>query len=473
MRSQILATTLVPRAALAAAAISAPSAQAQVETDVQRAPTLTIERHPEDWSWLADPARRSGHWSERFKYMPLAADGSTYLTTGVELRSRYEGYQNDNWGSAPDTDYVWHRLMPYADLHIGAVRLFAQPIVSAISGADRPEAPVDTTGADMLQAFAEAELRFSPQNSLRISVGRKLVSLGAGRLVDTRYGPNVPLTFDGVDATVAIGSRQFRTMYLRPVESLPGDFDDRRSRQKTLWGVYGTQWLNEAHTGGFDLYYLGLRDHRTVFDQGTGRQVVHSLGGRIFGDTGNLRWNVEGVIQRGRFAGGRVAAWGVGGEIARRFPRAPLTPELALTLDVISGDSDPDDDRLGTFNPLFPRGKYFAAQSPVGPRNLIHLQPSATIHPVPKVALSLTGIAYWRESTGDGIYNIPGFLVRSGRNSEARFIGKHGELAVAWQATHELNLNASMSLFAPGAFIRDTGPAKTIRVAGAAATFRF
>jgi hypothetical protein len=168
-----------------------------------------------------------------------------------------------------------------------------------------------------------------------------------------------------------------------------------------------------------------------------------------------------------------VEAWGTGGKVGRRFPRIRLQPEITTTLDVISGDGDPDDSRLGTFNPLFPKGSYFAAQSPVGPRNLIHLQPSATIHAHRDVALSLTGIAYWRQSTGDGIYAIPGFLVRSGRGSDARFIGKQIEVAVAWQATPELNLSASVGAFDPGRFIRDTGPARTMRVVGVMANFRF
>lgn len=460
-------------ASMAALVLMAAPVQAQVGTDAQRAPTLTIERYPEDWSRLADPAERTGHWTERFKYIPLSESGSTYLTTGVEIRSRYEGYEDEQWGAAPDNDYVWHRVMPYADLHVGAVRLFSQPIISGISGNDVPNTPVDTTGADMLQAFAEVEMDVAQGVTLRASAGRKLVSLGAGRLIDKRYGPNVPLAFDGLDASLTGASRQVRVMFMRPVDSRPGDMDDRASRQEVFWGVYATQWLTASKSGGFDLYYLALRDRNAVFDQGAGREVVHSLGGRIFGDTGDWRWNVEGVVQRGSFAGGRVEAWGVGGEIARRFRRVPLAPELAVTLDIISGDGDPDDNRLGTFNPLFPRGKYFAAQSPVGPRNLIHLQPSFTVHPSEAFAVSLTGIAYWRESTGDGLYNIPGFLVRSGRDSDARFIGKQGELAVAWQTTPELNLSASVSLFAPGAFIRDTGPARTIHVAGAAANFRF
>lgn len=462
------------RAIVVAAAAAMPfAASAQVSTNLERAPTYTIERYSEDWSWLADPEKRKGDWAEPLKYIPLNDDGSIYLTTGLEARSRYEGYENVNWGAAPDDDYVWNRLMPYADLHFGKVRFFAMPIISGISGTDRKKGPADTTGVDMLQAFADVELTVAGDASLRLSAGRKLVSLGAGRFVDRRYGTGIPLPFDGFEAILTGKSRQVTGFYLLPVDTGPGDFNDRRSRNKAVWGLYTTQWFDAKHLNGLDVYYIGLRDPNAVYDQGSGRQVAHTFGTRIFGDDGSFHWNVEGAYQRGTFAGHRSEAWGAGGETGYRFTKAPLTPEVALTADIVSGDGDPDDPRLGTLNPLFPNGKYFGALSPIGPRNLIHVRPSGTIHPDKTVAVSLTGVAYWRESTRDGIYAIPGLLVRSGKGSDARFIGKEVELAVSWQATPQLNLTASLSAFDPGPFIRDTGPARTIKMAGAQTTFRF
>jgi hypothetical protein len=140
---------------------------------------------------------------------------------------------------------------------------------------------------------------------------------------------------------------------------------------------------------------------------------------------------------------------------------------------VISGDDDPDDPELGTLNPLFPGGKYFVSQSPIGPRNLIHVRPSITIRPHKDVELSLSGSAYWRQSTDDDIYAISGALVRSGGDSDARFIGTQAEVAVAWQATPDLNLSASVGVFDPGTFIRETGPAQVIALVGVMANYRF
>lgn len=458
---------------IAAACLMPFPARAQVSTNVERAPTLTIERYSEDWSPLADPANRKGDWSEPLKYIPLDEGGTVYLTTGLEARSRYEGYENVNWGASPDDGYVWSRLMPYADLHVGKVRFFAMPILTDISGTDRTKGPADSTGIDMLQAFVDVEIAIPGGDSLRLSAGRKLVSLGSGRFIDRRYGTGVPLPFDGFEAIVTGKSRQITGFYLQPVDTRQGSFNDRRSRNKAIWGVYATQWLNPKHQSGFDVYYIGLRDRNAVFDQGSGRQVAHTFGSRVFGDDGIWYWNVEAAYQRGTFDGHRSEGWGAGFETRYRFRNLTLRPEIGLTADIVSGDDDPNDPKLGTLNPLFPNGKYFGALSPIGPRNLIHVRPSATVYPHKDVAVSLTGVAYWRESTRDGIYAIPGFLVRSGKDSDARFIGKEIELAVSWQATPKLNLTASVSAFDPGPFIRDTGSARTIKMVGAQTTFRF
>ncbi len=116
--------------------------------------------------------------------------------------------------------------------------------------------------------------------------------------------------------------------------------------------------------------------------------------------------------RRGELAGNSVTA----------SLRRPFNPNSGSRPTSSPGDKNPDDHELGTFNPLFPRGKYFGALSPIGPRNLIQVRPTITVYPQKDIVVSLTGGAYWRQSTADGIYGIAGNLVRSGKGSDARFI---------------------------------------------------
>jgi hypothetical protein len=440
---------------------AAPGLARAAPREAWQAPTLTITRYDEDWSDLADAEKRDHHWTGPFKYVPLGDDA--WVSTGIELRARTESYQNNLWGSAeaPDDAYLWLRAMPYVDLHVGKVRAFVQPIVATSIGVAPSASPIDETGADLLQGFVEADL-----GPVTLRGGRQMLSLGTERLVGTRYGPNVPLAFDGVRADVAISNAKVSLLAVRPVQPGTGSFDDRTSSSKALWGVYAT-------TPGLDLYYLGYRNDRAEWSAGTGKETRHSLGARWHGSRDDWHWNVEGVYQFGHFANQTISAWTLGTELGRAFPDVPLQPDLTLRFNVVSGDRDTSDNHLGTFNALFPKGKYFGELSPVGPYNLINVHPALGLQLAPTVSAGVAAAAFWRYSRGDGVYDIPGNLIRPGAGSRARFIGAEVEATLAWQATAELELSASLSAFRPGAFIRETGPAETIHMLGLESNFRF
>ena len=446
-------------AGLLTGAIAAPASAQQREA--WEAPTLSITRYDEDWSDLADAEKRAHHWTGPFKYIPLGDDG--WLTTGIELRARSESYRNNLWGGAdaPDDSYLWLRALPHADLHVGKVRAFVQPILAYAVGVSPSASPVDQTRADLLQAFGEVDL-----GAVTVRAGRQMLSLGTERLVGTRYGPNVPLAFDGARIDVGFGRAKLSLLAARPVQAGPGSFDDASSHAKVIWGAY-------AALPELDIYYLGYRNRRARFGGVAGREVRHSIGLRSHGLRGDWHWNVEGVAQFGRFEGRRIAAWTLGTEIGHSFPVLAFAPDATLRVNVVSGDGNAGDDKIGTFNALFPKGKYFGELSPIGPTNIINVNPRLGGTLGSGVSASIGLNAYWRYSRADGIYDIPGNLIRSASNSKARFIGKEAEATIAWQATPEWELSASLSAFAPGAFVRETGPAKTIRMLGLESNFRF
>jgi len=464
----------VRRAVLLATLVTASPAVAQ-SSDAWKPPTLTTTRYDEDWSTLADPAQRTGHWTEQFTYIPIGTD--SYVSTGLELRLRNEKYHNTLWGggAAPNDGYLWLRAMPYADLHVGRVRAFVEPIAAYAIGVRPSNSPIDQTRIDLLQGFVdvrlgEAHTGEQDATGLTLRAGRQMLSLGTERLVGTRYGPNVPLAFDGFRALASLGGATLSLIAARPVEPGLGSFDDRRSRTRALWGAYGA--VKRARSG-VDLYYLGYRNTQASFGGVKARELRHSVGARWFGNGTSWHWNIEGVAQFGRFAGGSIGAWTLGSEVGRHFPKVRFAPDVQLRLDYASGDNAPNDHHLGTFNALFPKGKYFGELSPVGPYNLINLNPQISATLGKGVTASLAGMAYWRASLADGVYDIPGHLLRAPGASRARFIGKEIEATLAWQATRELSFSASLSAFAPGGFIRETGSARTITMLGLESDFRF
>lgn len=456
-------------------------AAAPTATEAWQSPTLTITRYDEHYERLADRAARDDHWTEPFKYIPFGKDGA-YLTTGIELRARNENYRDNLWGDAdaPNDSYLWLRAIPYADLHLGtgkvAARAFVQPILAYAVGVAPSSGPIDQTRADLLQGFLDVRFGAGTNTTdglgLTLRAGRQMMSLGTERLVGTRYGPNVPLGFDGFRGFVSVKGATVSLLAVRPVMPGVGTFDDTRSRTRSLWGAYAT--VPAVAPGiGLDLYYLGYRNTSARFGGAVGRELRHSVGARSFGAIGDWHWNVEGVAQFGRYAGGSIAAWTLGTEVGHRFPKAPLTPNVVLRVNVVSGDRRAGDGRLGTFNALFPKGKYFGELSPVGPTNIINVNPRVAATLMPTVTASLAGVAYWRYSRADGVYDIPGNLIRAPGDTTGRFIGKEVEGTLAWQATPELELSTSLSAFDPGSFIRQTGSARTIVMLGLEANLRF
>ncbi len=128
---------------------------------------------------------------------------------------------------------------------------------------------------------------------------------------------------------------------------------------------------------------------------------------------------------------------------------------------------------LQTFNALFPKGKYFGELSLLGPANLINLHPSIGAVLGAGWSLSVASVFYWRHSTGDGIYDIAGNLIRGDQGSKAHFIGTQAEVVVEYAYGRNVGFLASYSQFRPGRYIKDTGPSETVHFVGAEIEFRF
>lgn len=435
----------------------------------QDAPQTNL-RYDEDWSVLRDGEHNG--WRQ-VKYVPLDQRGNVWLTLGGEARARFEGFDNNLWGDppAPDDGYLWLRAMPHADLHAGPARVFVQGIAGYARGVAAGEGPADETGIDLLQGFADIRLDLGAGSSVTLRGGRELMALGSERLVGIRYGPNIPQAFDGFRAIAEHGPVRVDAFRLRPVSIGGRDFDDRTSQTRRLDGVYAT--ITPASGIGIDVYWLGYENEEARFADSTARETRDSFGLRFFGKRGHLGWNWEAMLQRGHFDGDPIRAWSLATETAWNLPHVPFKPRLRLRANIASGDRDSEDTKLGTFNALFPKGKYFGELSPIGPRNIVNIHPGVDFDLGSGVTVELTAAAFWRESRGDGIYDVPGQLIRAASGSTARHIGNQVEIVAGWQASDVLSFTASLSAFRPGAFIRDTGPARTIRMVGAEAMLKF
>jgi len=394
-------------------------------------------------------------WSE-----PASSEPPALLAVGGELRERFESTRNPVFGlpSPSRRSYLLHRAVIFAEARIRTgVRARLELASGTTSNWDPPAQATQEDPLDVLQAFIETSMHVSGQE-LSARVGRQEVALGSARLVSNREGTSIRRVFDGVRVSASIDGRQAISAFvLRPVIPATGVFDDHSSAAQRFWGVYFTRWSSRLVGAGFDAYYLGLDRESAPFAHETAREKRHTIGVRVFGERSGLEWNGEAAWQGGTFGHRQIRAWTVSMDAGFRLTALPLAPRLGLKVDAISGDRDPGDGHLDTFNPLFPKLPYFSDANLATPANLLDVQPSVRLAASPRLSVTVSWNGLWKHAREDAFYAPVLLPVAGTRFSAGRHIGWQASAQVDWAATDRMQLTATCVTFDPRSVIRETG----------------
>jgi len=440
-----------------------PSRPEVARADAGTTPSYRLNRSDDDYRYLRDPARRADLW-DPLKYVPFNQAGSWYLSLGGEVRERYEYFNHPNWGKdAQDHGYLLQRYFIHGDLHMGEhARLFGQLQSSQEDGRKGGARPTDEDELDLHQAFLDLKFDVGGDGSFTLRSGRQELSYGTQRIISVREGPNVRQSFDGFRGIYRSGDVQVDAFATKPAQTRRHVFDDGPDNTRALWGTYAVLPFPLLPKGNLDLYYIGLFRRKAGFDQGAARETRHSVGTRVWRAAAPLDYNFEAIYQWGSFGNGDIRAWTVASDTGYTFPALPLRPRFGLRADIASGDEDPANPDLQTFNPLFPKGSYFSEAALIGPANFIDLDPSLGIHLTNRLALLIDWDFFWRESTHDGLYNNAVALVRSGKTRDARYIGNMSQAQLSWDVDRHLSFVTIYGHFFAGHFLKESGPGKDV-----------
>jgi len=411
-----------------------------------------------------------------FAYVALEDSTQTYISFGGEIRERYEHANNRSFGADPDDPRgTWlQRFGLFADLHSGDhLRAFVEVHSALEYGRAGGPSPSDENKAELQNAFIEARRLFAPNADIQVRLGRQELQLGSGRLVSVRDGPNVRRSFDGVRVRLEAGVWSLDTIAMRPRKDEQGAFDDPTDRSRALWGAYATRSFAPQAASGLDLYYLGYRNDAATFDQGSAGEHRHTLGIRLFGSADPWRWNLEPMVQFGKYGDADLRAWTLASETSYTWSEQTWGPRLTLSANVASGDRNPLDPELQTFNPLYPRGNYFSEDATLWPLNFYNAHLFLTIHPTPAWALTADYNAFWRTSDDDGVYGPNGSLLRAGQGSDARFVATALSITSEWSLNRHVSVTAIYTHFSPREFLEQTGAAAAIDFIELTARLRF
>lgn len=429
-------------------------------TNAQNWPAYKALRYDEDYSFLKNDTV-SG-WYRRLKFAPLNEQKDTYLSMGGDIRYQYLFIHNESWGEArPDDDgFILTRWLVHADLHIKRnVRLFVEmQSCMANSRADLPP-PIENNPLELHQAFVDFNCLSSQDLTVTLRAGRQEFLYGSQRLVSVRDAPNARQSFDGVNAILKNHKGQLNVFFANYVTAQAGIFDDVSSHDRRFWGVYFAQKITRV-LRNLETYYIGYDNRGVVLDDGSGRELRHSIGMRLWDVEDDWNYDIEFIFQGGHLDRQKISAWGLSLKTSYVFRQSILRPEIGVKTEVITGNRKYSDDKVETANPLFPQGAYFGLAVPIAPSNLMDIHPSISINVSRSTRISLDYAIIWRQSRNDGIYRGNMSLIYTGKASESRYVGGQLSTTFIYPANNFILVICGFSWFDPQRYLKEAGKGK-------------
>ncbi len=378
------------------------------------------------------------------------------------------------------------------------LKVYAQAQDSREINSDRADFP-GLFGAEGDDAFdlRQAWVEFGNPKSfpLTLKVGRQILSYGDERLIGAFDWNNIGRTFDAAKLRWEEKSWSldaFASAVVVPERSQYNQSDfvngTETDRQQVFSGLYFSTTAIPVQTT--DLYVLHLHENDGPDYQANplGDTNFFTLGARVKSKPGafaphedealskdgkavvapkppkpiGFDYDAEFAFQTGNVRGLDLTAFAVHGGIGYTFDTSWL-PRLGLAYNFGTGDDDPADRNIQTFQNLFPTNHKFYGQMDVFSwQNMHDIEFSVKVQPVKAVTIKAEYHAFWLETTEDSWYRANGIATVRPLNTAARdagnYAGSEADLTVTWNVNKYLQVEGGYSHFFAGDYLADTGP---------------
>ena len=442
----------------------------------QSLPPFNGLRFDEDYAFLQNDSAKKNLYRQ-LKFIPLDKSESVYVSFGGEIRQEFDAFRNEDWGirKLDQNNFYLQRYNLHADLHIGnQLRVFSQLRSALEYGRKDGPRPIDQDNMNIQNLFAEYSFLHTINEKLYVRFGRQEMLFGSQRLIAVRDGPNLRFAFDAARIGYRKNNVTVDAIAASDIKVNTGIFDNKRSKEINLWGLYSTINFKRMPKTSIDLYYLGIHHSNARYEEGVGKETRHSAGLRFWNKPSVFTYDLETVIQWGKFNSENIFAWTASSSIGYTINQAKKhTIFFGLKTDVISGDGQLNDGKLGTFNGLYPKAGYFGFDPQIGPANMIDFHPYIIQHINEKLFFQLDAVMYWRYSLQDGIYRPSGAFNLPGSSSNSRYIGTIYLGQVTYVFNNFLTADFGIQYFTIGKFINDIGGDRNAVLTNTRLMFKF
>lgn len=409
-------------------------------------------------------------------YAPMKMGNFTF---DVQEKMRYEIRDNNfDFNSAVNSvqDAAW--LLQRFRLGIGYdinpwIKLYVQGQDVREIGGDRGHT-IGVNGAegddifDILKAYIQIG---NAKKGFSSTLGRQFLSFGDQRLIGPLEWANQARTFDAFKVRYTATKWSVDAFTASPVNFANNKWnksdliDQADHRNAFLSGVYFSTLFVPFNTTT-DFYALHYRDDGlATFGAPIGSTSFVTLGTLWKGDPKKLKgfdYETEMDFQTGKVGGRSLTAYAGHWAVGYNWLKSAWKPRFGLQFNYASGDGDPNDKQVGTFQNLFPTNHlFYGYMDTTGWMNMYNPQVNFSFMPTAKMKVMLDYHLYWNANNADSWYRANGATkvrpVNSAAMNASSFRGQELDLTISYKLNPHVNILTGYSYFVAGDYLKQTG----------------
>jgi len=405
---------------------------------------------------------------------PANRELPSWFRLSGEYRARAEGYEGAAYTPGNNQGYLLSRLMLNADIQVSWFRVFAQAIDSRVLGNDAiPHAFPYQNTFDLRQAFVQ--IGRAEKNHWSVTAGRQELKFGNQRSIGAANWLNTPRSFDAVRADFDLAKFHLAAFSASVVNPVDGAFDHSRAGND-LHGLYAT--ISRVLPGAtIEPYFLWHVGDGFKTEQGlAARRSTKTVALRVARPAKDrIDYSIHFLRQYGSIGDNAVSAYGMNFDLGYTWSSVALRPRVYGDYAYASGDRDPHDGTINTFDQVYPSNHgLYGIVDLFGWQNLQDAKGGVSFSPARKLTLASAFHNLNLASSTDALYNGPGKAVaRNTAGEDGRHIGEEWEATGGYQVTAYLASGIGYGHLFPGEFIHKATKGSSYNISYLFVTYSF
>ena len=390
------------------------------------------------------------------------------LKFGMESRYRFE-YRDDftlNDQTYEDDAVNLLRNRVNADLKIKSkesdrsYRFFAEgQTAQSFAQSEINKTNLFVNQIDLRQLFVEVDKPFN-EIPLTVKAGRQELLYGDERFVGPLNWTNTARVFDAVKLVYNPWEwLQLDTFFSQVVRN-EAKKADKTVHDDNFYGFYAAFKKIKDHVIDTFLFIRNNQDNSLVSERAgiRGDLKEYTFGNRLKGKRGSVDYGAEYALQFGRRAHDEIEAWAFHQELGYTFLKRWGTPRFYAEYNHASGDRNPTDGVVSTFDNLFPtnHNKYGLIDF-LSLKNMNDIMLGASLKPHSKVHMAAEFHWFFLDAKESAWFNASGGVFRAANPNASTHLGEELDLYATYAICKNVSALIGYSHFFAGPFVEDTG----------------